>query len=874
MMDDVNFFWAKKQPYKSIVHHMLDVGCMAYTLLTESSLSSANRLLKEFFSQVDIINEASCISALHDIGKCHPSFQNRAMDLPFIKELETTRKISRFVEFNYRHEAGTKDILERIIKNRFPDLCDDTRGMVNTLLRLHHQKGGGGRTDIMNSLNPIYWQDMQNALFERIYGIFQADFKHLEHCISHDGTAVLLWGITVLSDWLASGQEAFYAINQNLSDKQYKEKALEVSSCVLNNCGLSKGIVFPANKFTAMFPFINHETIRPVQKVCVEIVHEWHESKTVPGMVIIEAPMGEGKTETSLYLAAHLMKLYEKNGLYVALPTSATSNQMYERVNDFLQIQGVSNSRLLHSMAWMIDEKTQETDNSIHDNENDYQNMEIWLAPLRRGLLSQYAVGTVDQVMMSVMRIRCGILRTIGISSKVIIIDEVHAYDAYMYSIIERLLRWCVTLKIPVILLSATLPEERRKSLIQAYGGKHGATLSSEYPLITTVLKDKLVFERSVKSTYMHSSVAVEKIAMLGDWVALSDFAIERLKDGGCLCILLNTVREAQALFLELYAHSIDNNIEIMLFHARYPAEERQCIENKCLELFGKKSILPAEHKEYQSRPLKAILVATQVVEQSLDLDFDAMISAIAPIDLLLQRMGRLHRHAGRIRPYKHTKPLFTVLTPHQNTSFGSTEAVYSTWILKKTMEVLEGTENIKIPSDIRKLVEGVYGVKPDIYSKEEYEQWTKMIFKDDLNSESAQRVVFPLPCSDYFFANESEGFFFNEDNDDMTVSAALTRIGEPQQRCAMVTLSEIQGTDKPSKQKAKQILGRSFSIRAKDLHNAKSHPDEQPFVFAGGLLKGVTLLPTDTNKYSFIKNGRKITIIADKQLGIIKKEE
>ena len=872
-MEDLYRFWAKSLPEKSLVHHMIDVGSIANALLTDSSMCTAGDLINGYFSGIDVTNEIIGISALHDLGKCHPSFQGKANEIPFIIELQKRGKISISVDTDYRHEVGTKIILERIFEIRNLDLSKNIKKMIQTLLRLHHQKAGNNYRRIKSCNDVKYWEEMQNNLFDFICKIFNVDFNRLSVCNDHDGAAVLIWGVTVIADWLASGQEEFFGIDRNLSDMEYKRESEKAASVVIKRCGFQKNEVISAKELSEMFTFITDETIRPVQRKCAEIVKEWDNFEKIPGLIIIEAPMGEGKTEAALFLAVNLLKQFGKIGFYVALPTAATSNQMYERINEFLNGQKISSLRLLHSMAWMIDDEVQKNKMNLLDNESDYRNMESWLAPLRRGLLSQYAVGTVDQVLMSIMRIRNGILRTVGIASKVIVIDEVHAYDTYMYSIIERLLNWCATLKIPVVLLSATLPEERRISIIKAYGGDCSRQPISIYPLITTVTKEGPTKEYEVAETYMKSHVFIEKLPILGDWAVLADLAIDQVREGGCLCIIMNTVVEAQNFYSELRTRTDNSDIKIILFHARFPAGERQIIEEECLNLFGKKSLFFKENKDYHARPKKAILVATQVVEQSLDLDFDVMMSAIAPIDLLLQRMGRLHRHSGRKRSNKHKYPLFIVLTPCNSNAFKPTEAVYNKWILMKTLEAIAGKSGINLPVDIRCLVDSVYEAVPESGSEDEYNTWAEKTFRDDLNSEKAKRVIFPIPNKDSFFSNYV-GDFFDEDSGDMTASEAFTRLGEPQLRFAIVTPSETEGAHNPSKEMAKRILNRSFSIRAKDFHGVKPHDEYEKFIDGGGLLYGVTLIPSKNNQYSFNKSNKTITLIADKQLGIIKKEE
>ncbi|MBQ3590315.1 MAG: DEAD/DEAH box helicase, partial [Clostridia bacterium] len=208
-----------------------------------------------------------------------------------------------------------------------------------------------------------------------------------------------------------------------------------------------------------IWSWMKPESLRPVQSVLDTYLSSKNE---MPVLMILEAPMGEGKTEAGIYAALQMAEYWTKNGLYIGLPTAATSNQMHNRVNSLLETHHIGAARLLHSMAWL--EETDDT--SVKDADNEYSD---WLKPSKRALLSPWAVGTVDQVLMSVLRVKYGVLRLLGLFGKVLVLDEIHAYDAYMSSIIKRLLEWCKVLKIPVVMLSATLPEEKRAELLAVY---------------------------------------------------------------------------------------------------------------------------------------------------------------------------------------------------------------------------------------------------------------------------------------------------------------------------------------------------------------------------------------------------------------------
>ena len=222
----------------------------------------------------------------------------------------------------------------------------------------------------------------------------------------------------------------------------------------------------------------------------------------------------------------------------MGLPTAATSNQMLGRVRGLLEMHQLGDVRLLHSMAWLVDDKTP---TQQQFNVEDVQSVEDWLRPLRRGLLSENAVGTVDQAMAAALRIKYGFLRLIGLAQKVLIIDEIHAYDIYMSTIIARLLEWCHVLDIPVIMLSATLQETQKREYIRQYGVGE-CTFDTAYPLITQVIGNGHVEQIPVSKTHMHAALLFQPIRIGGAIPKTADLVQQRARNGGCICAMMNTV--------------------------------------------------------------------------------------------------------------------------------------------------------------------------------------------------------------------------------------------------------------------------------------------------------------------------------------------
>jgi CRISPR-associated endonuclease/helicase Cas3 len=427
-------------------------------------------------------------------------------------------------------------------------------------------------------------------------------------------------------------------------------------------------------------------------------------------LAIIEAPTGEGKTEAAFALAEPARSTGA--GIYFALPTMATANGLHKRVEAYLR-KATGNkdleARLLHSHAWLFREHAQTAQDPGEEGKKQEAQAQDWFAGAKRGLLAPFAVGTIDQALIATLRAKHGFVRLFALAGKTVVIDEVHAYDVYMADLMDILLGWLRTLRCHVILLSATLPKARRKALLRAWG-PHGDESESGYPCITWVAKDGQVQSRGFDVeprkplTFRPIPAADEE-----HWKQGAGFILQLVRaNGGLGALVLNTVRDVQNAYDWLHCQGL-GNIHLDLFHARFTAQDRDAIETRVLDRFGKTG----------ARKQPAILVATQVVEQSLDLDFDQMVSALAPIDLLIQRAGRLHRHRrwadGSLRnhgPDERPDPVLHILaaTLDQDGVPEIRDPIYSHDVLMRTFQRLGSNVAIVKPSDVADAIEAVYG--------------------------------------------------------------------------------------------------------------------------------------------------------------------
>ena len=351
--------------------------------------------------------------------------------------------------------------------------------------------------------------------------------------------------------------------------------------------------------------------------------------------------MGEGKTEAALLAADAL----GPRGFYVALPTQATSNQAFTRVSDFLTHRYPGSPvhlQLLHGHASLSEEvKTLRRNATLYFRpaEGDREDMgdagfpavlaAEWFTYRKRGLLAPFGVGTIDQVLLADLATRHVFVRLFGLAHKAVVLDEVHAYDTYMTHLTEGLVEWLGALDASVVLLSATLPKARREALVRAYlrgrGIESTSVPSAPYPRITWAGDDGTGSHEVVTSARNRRTVRLGWVSPDLPRTPQDGFPIgaklqEFLVDGGRAAVICNTVRRAQETYGALC--SIFSRHEIDLWHSQFPLSDRRLREERCLRVFGKERD-PAVHR--------SVLVATQVIEQSLDLDFDLIVPTLSP---------------------------------------------------------------------------------------------------------------------------------------------------------------------------------------------------------------------------------------------------
>lgn len=653
--------------------HGVSKGCNVYTHL--SITCKVIRILRKLYEgtpRQQVISEfTEWLSALHDIGKVTPAFQqkihkaaNQVVDLG--KELE---------ENSLGHAFNSWLLLEKKYGETFARLAG-----------WHHGTGAPNRginSEKNEELGGKEWNSLREKLISRLNETLSLPECNLNK-IPHKEEPLIL-GATVLADWLSSGMDIPF---DHFPDDATVEKAIR-------QAGFSTFEVIPRLAFSDINPF----QPTPLQKICSE--------KVEPGGVyLIESEMGSGKTEAALYLAYRLLEQKKANGIYFALPTQLTSERIHQRMNDFLKKilpeHPSKKSLLVHGDAWL--------QWNLWEPGTDGQSLkdlpDEWFQSKKRALLAPFGVGTVDQALMSVINVKHKALRAFALSGKVVIIDEVHSYDGYtgtlILDLVNRLREWGCT----VLILSATLTKNARKNFLLS----KAENLSSEYPLLTLEPPGDTISEYPVSSLQPEAEVLVE---YRSDEVGCLIQALEKAKAGQQVLWIENRVSDAQRIFQMLTAEE-EASLEIGLIHSRFPVCIREKNETRWVDLLGKDGGV-------QRREKGRILVGTQVLEQSIDIDADFLVSRLAPSDMLFQRIGRLWRHRSldSFRPpdaQRKTVILYDPMFDEEERFYQGRKNClpYEGYVLWRTHLLWRGLKHLVLPKDIRPVLENTYSEREE----------------------------------------------------------------------------------------------------------------------------------------------------------------
>jgi CRISPR-associated endonuclease/helicase Cas3 len=685
--------WAKTNssglPGISVHDHCVNVGAVAEVIWLMLP-KSVRELLPA---------GAVTLAALHDIGKITLGFQVKCSawllrhDLPKFGEGEKAMSISD-------HALMSQAFLQKQIST--------AAKLWTVAVGAHHGKPKGRNVKQPIEAAAQWAEENRLAVADRLIKIFgplptisvNPDFAQ------NHSDVWLLAGLITFADWIGSN-EKWFSPEHGLSVEDARTRAKHA----LHEIGWPGGKLRQTD-FTTAFASRPTEQFVPtaLQSAVADLAPEAQ-------IMIVEGPMGCGKTEAALFAAQQLIASGNNAGLYFALPTQVTSNRIHRRVEQFLRnsLDATASFRLAHGNAWLEDAfdiqlrpsypALDATDRSdVFDNLNQARS---WFASAKQALLAPYGVGTVDQALQAIVAVKHFFVRRFALAGKVVILDEVHSYDIYTGTLITALIRELVNLRCSVIILSATLTAARRRELLAAAGFNETESPTA-YPLLTS--GDTRGNCQHI-STEWHSKREVKLQTNATSEEETIDELIQRAESGQHVLWIRNTVIEAQQAYRAISGNLREGTVRLGLLHSRFPFQRRAELEEDWLERLGKN----------RAEDCGSILVATQVVEQSVDIDLDFIVSDLAPTDMLLQRVGRLWRHERASR--KTTAPVFWIRIPEFSSAdkavdlaraLGRSAKVYAPYVLLRTAEVWRTRDTLVLPSDIRPLLEETYAEAHD----------------------------------------------------------------------------------------------------------------------------------------------------------------
>lgn len=732
------------KPYHLLPYHSLDVAAVGKVLLSLPAYSLEPLAQQLGWSREQVEAAFIFFLCVHDVGKFARAFQGLAPGLSPALVAADPRK-----SYHFRHDTLGWGLWRDYLA---PALAQDTDGLFSEPADEFWEEwarasmGHHGRPPL--DAHPANLQPLRiepSFCAEDIAAARSYTRQVMSHWFPRDLPApnrkqakILrhhswrLAGLSVLADWLGSSQRDFaYETRPGIDLLEYWQSAQAKAEKAVARAGLAHASVRPHESPFALFDYLREPT--PLQALASELP-----LAASPQLFLLEDVTGAGKTEAALILAYRLMQAGLAHGLYLGLPTMATANQMYQRLATVYRAMYAVDARpsliLAHGARQLVDEFRQgivrddnpggDEDYAVNEPSAGSQCM-AWLADnAKKALLAQVGVGTLDQALLGVLPTRHQSLRLLGLAGKVLIADEVHAYDPYMKTLLKGLLHAHARQGGSAILLSATLPGRMREELSLAFQGGLRAPAESretspsmQYPLVTHVHQQVTHLPCATRDSVRRRV----QVRWQDNEAAVLDLIRTEAARGRCVCWIRNTVDDARRAYGALEtAPEIQG---LTLFHSRYAMGDRLDIEDGVLRRFGKLS--SAAQRAGQ------VLVATQVVEQSLDLDFDVLVTDLAPMDLLIQRAGRLHRHVrdaqgnpsespGReapclwvLAPPAEASPAedwYAALLPGASVVYGDVACLWLTRMaLHEAGEIVSPGDGEEI-GGVRQLVEAVYG--------------------------------------------------------------------------------------------------------------------------------------------------------------------
>ncbi|WP_455432591.1 CRISPR-associated helicase Cas3' [Streptomyces sioyaensis] len=758
--------WAKHdrggEGWLPLWRHMEDSAAVAGLLWDRWLPSNVQALIAEALPQglSDARSLVIWLAAVHDIGKATPAFacqvdsladrmRDKGLEMRTQRQLGTDRKVAP-------HGLAGQVLLAEWLEERqgwtgrqaaqFGVVVGGHHGVPPD----HHQlKDLYDRPDLLRTPggSAAVWRQVQDSLLDACAEAFGVGVRLGEWRAVKlpQPVQVQLSALVIVADWIASNPELFPYFPQAAAASGVERVAAAWQGLQLPPPWVAGELGLDVSElFASRFELPEGAKVRRVQDAVVRLAG----SMPRPGLLVVEAPMGEGKTEAALAAVEILAARAGAGGVFFALPTMATGNAMFSRLVRWLKKlpaqEGARISvQLAHSKAALNEvfaglERTSRHAIRAVDTDGDSEDSRPrvgragasaelvahqWLRGRKKAMLSSFVAGTVDQLLFMGLKSRHLALRHLAIAGKVVVIDEAHAYDAFMNVYLDRVLSWLGAYRVPVVVLSATLPARRRRELAEAYAGAEidaadfgSLAEQATYPLVTAVAPGHDPVVVAPGASGREGRVELERFDDALE--LLADRLETELEGGGCVLVVRNTVKRVLETAQVLRRRLGDAHITVA--HSAFVDLDRAAIDASLIDRFG-----PPDSAG-DRRPTKHVVVASQVAEQSLDVDFDLLVSDLCPVDLLLQRMGRLHRHRRGVKEADRPERLRVARCLVTGADWSGpvpvpvrgSVAVYGAYALLRSAAVLvphveSELRPVCLPEDISVLVQCAYGPEP-----------------------------------------------------------------------------------------------------------------------------------------------------------------
>ncbi|MFN7952857.1 MAG: CRISPR-associated helicase Cas3' [bacterium] len=733
-------FWGKLQQdgngtvtaWHPLADHCADVAAATRTILERSTLRKRLATIGGLAELTDAqCDRLAALAALHDIGKFNLGFQRKAI-------ADARGTAGHVQEVMALLDGGAEASIHLANALSIESLEPWTDSPEQTLQLLaanicHHGRPRrverGGRLDIWRiegQRDPFAGiAGLRRAIESWLPGAFEPGAERLpgnaefQHGVS---------GLVTLADWLGSDTR-FFPYSDTLDGDRFAF-ALQQASRATREIGLDTSRGRSAlGAVPVGFDRISKHPARPMQEQTAEI------PVSPSGSIsLIESETGSGKTEAALIRFLRELQSGEVDGLYFALPTRTAAVQIHRRIHEAM-CRAMPDERdrppVVLAVPGYLNVDDQEGRRLApfevlwNDDPADRFRFRGWAGEQpKRYLAGGVVVGTIDQALLSALALNHAHLRAAGLLRLLLVVDEVHASDAYMTRILEEVVSRHAKAGGRVLLMSATLGAETRNALLHADLPRRkrpavpslAASIGEAYPSVASrpVGQPLLTWHPASAADGKHVRTTI--LARAGAPDAVAEFALRAAASGARVLVVRNTVADCISTQRALEKAAAGAQAGLLFraggvaapHHSRFAPGDRRTLDAAVELALGARS----EH-----RPV--VVVATQTVEQSLDIDADVLITDLCPIDVLLQRVGRLHRHRGRPRPSGFEVPSLTVLTPDERDlgqlirSDGDARGPHGLGTVYDDLRILEATWRLleehpvfEIPRMNRELVE------------------------------------------------------------------------------------------------------------------------------------------------------------------------